>query len=76
MPQLSIAVLNNQNDKKRTEREVFRAEMDAVVPWALFFGRPVDASISRGTFLFLVHVTFCRRTPRNLVGGSGCPSSP
>jgi len=35
MIQLSFATLDHQNKKKRTKREVFLAEMDAVVPWAL-----------------------------------------
>jgi IS5 family transposase len=35
MTQLSFATLDHQNKKKRTKREVFLAEMEAVVPWAL-----------------------------------------
>jgi IS5 family transposase len=35
MSQLSFATLDHQNKKKRTKREVFLAEMNAVVPWAL-----------------------------------------
>ena len=35
MTQLSFATLDHQNKKKRTKRETFLAEMDAVVPWAL-----------------------------------------
>ena len=35
MTQLSFATLDHQNKKKRTKRERFLAEMDAVVPWAL-----------------------------------------
>ena len=33
MSQLSFATLDHQNKKKRTKREVFLGEMDAVVPW-------------------------------------------
>ncbi len=33
--QLSFATLDHQYKKKRTKREVFLAEMDQVVPWAL-----------------------------------------
>jgi IS5 family transposase len=35
MTQLSFSTLDHQNKKKRTNREVFLAEMEAVVPWAL-----------------------------------------
>jgi IS5 family transposase len=35
MTQLSFATLDHQHKKKRTKREVFLAEMEAVVPWAL-----------------------------------------
>jgi IS5 family transposase len=35
MTQLSFSTLDHQNKKKRTKREVFLAEMEAVVPWAL-----------------------------------------
>jgi IS5 family transposase len=35
MTQLSYSTLDHQNKKKRTKREVFLAEMEAVVPWAL-----------------------------------------
>ena len=35
MTQLSFATLDHQNKKKRTKREMFLAEMDQVVPWAL-----------------------------------------
>ncbi|MEL7088929.1 MAG: IS5 family transposase [Planctomycetota bacterium] len=34
MSQLSFATLDHRNKKKRTKRERFLAEMDAVVPWA------------------------------------------
>jgi IS5 family transposase len=36
MAQLSFATLDHQNKKKRTKRERVLAEMDAVVPWALW----------------------------------------
>jgi len=35
MTQLSFATLDHRNKKKRTKREAFLAEMEAVVPWAL-----------------------------------------
>ena len=35
MTQLSFATLDHRNKKKRTTREAFLAEMEAVVPWAL-----------------------------------------
>jgi IS5 family transposase len=35
MTQLSFATLDHRHKKKRTKREVFLAEMEAVVPWAL-----------------------------------------
>jgi IS5 family transposase len=35
MTQLSFSTLDHQNKKKRTKREVFLAEMEAVVPWVL-----------------------------------------
>lgn len=35
MTQLSFATLDHQLKKKRTKREIFLAEMDAVVPWTL-----------------------------------------
>jgi IS5 family transposase len=36
MTQLSFSTLDHQNKKKCTKRERFLAEMDAVVPWALW----------------------------------------
>ena len=38
MSQLSFATLDHRNKKKQTQRERFRAEMDAVVPWAALLG--------------------------------------
>ena len=35
MTQLSFATLDHRSKKKRTKREAFPAEMEAVVPWAL-----------------------------------------
>ena len=35
MTQLSFATLDHRNKKKRTKREAFLADMEAVVPWAL-----------------------------------------
>ena len=35
MTQLSFATLDHRSKKKRTKREAFLAEMEAVVPWAL-----------------------------------------
>lgn len=38
MNQLSFATLDHRNKKKRTKRDVFLAEMERVVPWALLLG--------------------------------------
>jgi IS5 family transposase len=50
MTQLSFATLDYQNKKKRTKREIFLAEMEAVVPWAQLLDliEPYYAKISNG----------------------------
>ena len=50
MTQLSFATLDHQNKKKRTKREIFLAEMDAVVPWAQLLDliEPYYAKIGNG----------------------------
>src|SRR5665648_282165 len=50
MTQLSFATLDHQNKKKRTKREIFLAELDAVVPWAQLFDliEPHYAKIGNG----------------------------
>ena len=56
MAQLSFASLDYAAKKKRTKRDVFLAEMAAVVPWvALEEARPRDALIEEGQPVVLWH---------------------